>query len=95
MVNCYVMYDIADLDSSQSSDDEDCPKKAVPLWTNPQYLSRHMQKQESYIDHNWINVENIFPPDELLQSPDLMKYFAVQRNSFLNGPVLPNGHLQF
>ena len=52
------------------------------MWANPTYLSHHMQQQESYLNHNKITVENIFPPEELLQSPNLMKIFRHPKRRF-------------
>ncbi|XP_019864046.1 PREDICTED: inner centromere protein A-like [Amphimedon queenslandica] len=72
-------YDIAELSSDDSSDDEDCPKKTVPMWAAPMNLNRIISEQER-TDHD---IDSIFPPTDLLQSPNLGKIFGFSKRRFL------------
>lgn len=73
-------YDITELDSGDSSDDEDCPKKTVPMWAAPSNLHRIMAEQECLATQR--TVERIFPPEELLLTPDLSKIFHRTKKRF-------------
>ena len=69
-------YGLSDLESDQSTDDEDAPKKAVPLWAASENISKAMRIQ------NDDTAQSIFPPEELLKSPDLAKIFPKLRKRF-------------
>jgi inner centromere protein len=76
-------YDIAGLHSSDSSDDEDCPKKVVPMWAAPTNLNKLLAEQEYRVSHDRnFNVENIFPPDQLLITPQLERIFRIRSKRF-------------
>ncbi len=75
----YSNYDITELSDDDSTDDEDQPKKPVPMWAHPHILNNWMVLQE---DHQKFDVAQIFPPDQLLQMPDLAKIFKVKRRRF-------------
>ena len=75
-------YNIADISSDDSTDDEDAPKKKVPLWAAPAALTRTMQEQESYVRKHAYITDNLFPPEELLMSPDLSVIFNKKRKRF-------------
>ena len=75
-------YNIADLSSGDSTDDEDCPKKVIPVWAHPAVLSNLMKNQEDRVDHQALDITKIFPPEELLQDPDLARIFKLKRKRF-------------
>lgn len=71
-------YNIADMGSDDSTDDERAPKKKVPAWASASQLRVALINQEYYPPA----VEKIFPPDNLLIMPDLSKMFPIQRRRF-------------
>lgn len=76
-------YDIGDLNELDSSDDEDCPKKVVPVWAAPSNLHKIVTEQEYHLSHNRdFDIEKVFPPEELLNSPDLDKIFRHRKKKF-------------
>lgn len=76
-------YDIAELSSEDSSDDEDCPKKTVPMWAAPMNLNSIISEQEHLVSRDdEFDVDKIFPPNELLQPPKLEKIFRRAKRRF-------------
>lgn len=73
-------YNIDELASDESSDDEDDPKKAVPMWAAPINLLETIKKQET--DDALSTANDVFPPEELLQSPNLAKIFPQIKRRF-------------
>ena len=78
----YENYNIGDLGSDDSTDEEDCPKKVIPPWAHPTELGKLMQSQENKVDSRVLNIQKIFPPDELLLAPDLARIFKHKRKRF-------------
>lgn len=53
------------------------------MWAAPANLNRLLSEQELVISHdNDFDVEKIFPPDELLQMPDLQRIFRRSKKRF-------------
>ena len=71
-------YDIADLNSDCSTDDEESPKKKIPGWAQGSKLSSALINQEYYPP----NVDAMFPSRVLLQMPNLSEIFPIQRKRF-------------
>ena len=69
----YKNYDIDDLSSEDSTDDESCPKKLIPLWARPSVLNEVMLAQEEGVNCKSVDIDKIFPPEQLLKvsSPTL------------------------
>lgn len=78
----YENYDIGDLGSDDSTDEEDCPKKTIPPWAHPSELNGWMHSQEKKVDSRAISIRKIFPPSELLLAPDLARIFKLKRKRF-------------
>ena len=133
-------YDIANLSSGDSTDDEDCPKKSVsfcfsfvyfsfvgtcawlysvfsvcvlsphslslslflcnslclsflcliflsffqkvPKWAASASVFQLMREQEKNLESRRVNVDGIFPPEQLLCEPDLARIFKEKRRRF-------------
>ncbi|KAB7504163.1 Inner centromere protein, partial [Armadillidium nasatum] len=71
-------YGINDLRSDDSTDDECAPKKTIPNWAGGNML----RKQLFYQEHIPPDLDAVFPPNVLLQMPDLSKIFAKRRSRF-------------
>ena len=78
----YECYGIDDLSSGDSTDDDDNPKKQVPLWVHPSVLNKCIVAQEAALSNHAIDLKKIFPPEDLLKTPDLAKMFARKRKRF-------------
>lgn len=78
----YDNYDIGDLNSEDSTDDEERPKKPIPTWACPPVLNSWMKQQENDIDSRVIDITKIFPPEQLLKDPDLSRIFKRKRKRF-------------
>lgn len=77
----YENYSIGDF-SSCDSRDENSPKKPIPDWAHHSKLNKWMENQENSVASNEVNVENIFPPKQLLCTPELEKIFKTRRKCF-------------
>ena len=75
-------YNISDLSSDDSTDDESCPKKKVPKWAASTSVNRVMSDQESRVKQHPDISDRIFPPEELLLNPDLSNMFKKKRKRF-------------
>ncbi|XP_047483678.1 inner centromere protein A-like isoform X2 [Penaeus chinensis] len=71
-------YDIGDIKSDDSTDDESAPKKRIPAWAQGSQLKLSLINQE----YNPPAMDGIFPPEELLTMPDLSQIFSIQRRRF-------------
>ncbi|XP_037788397.1 inner centromere protein-like isoform X2 [Penaeus monodon] len=71
-------YDIGDIKSDDSTDDESAPKKRIPPWAQGSQLKLSLINQE----YNPPAMDGIFPPEELLTMPDLSQIFSIQRRRF-------------
>ncbi|XP_042861495.1 inner centromere protein A-like isoform X2 [Penaeus japonicus] len=71
-------YDINDIKSDDSTDDESAPKKRIPPWAQGSQLKLSLINQEYYPPA----MDGIFPPEELLTMPDLSQIFSIQRRRF-------------
>ncbi|XP_027236516.1 inner centromere protein isoform X2 [Penaeus vannamei] len=71
-------YDIGDIKSDDSTDDESAPKKSIPHWALGSQLKLSLINQE----YNPPAMDGIFPPEELLTMPDLSQIFSIQRRRF-------------
>lgn len=80
----YDNYDIANLNSDDSTDDDECPRKQIPAWAQPQFLNTWIQSQEEEVRRNMIDITHLFPPEELLKEPDLAKIFRKKRKRFFD-----------
>ena len=67
----YENYDIEGLRSDDSTDDDECPRKQIPAWAQPQFLNTWVQNQEEEVRRNMIDITQVFPPEELLREPNL------------------------
>ena len=96
-------YGINELQSSDSSDDEDCPKKAVPMWAVPQNINKTVAEQEyRLLRDKDFDVDQLFPPEELLVMPDLDRIFRHHKKKRFykrtssaqwNSPILKKNNL--
>ena len=94
-------YDINDLGSGDSTDEEDCPKKQVPVWAHSTPLRHVVLKQEEMVVNKDLDPCNIFPPTELLKGVDLARIFKQKRKRFYQrsssahwtSPLLKRGRL--
>ena len=75
-------YNISDLSSDDSTDDESCPKKKVPKWAASTSVNRVMSDQERHVVQHPEISDRIFPPEELLLNPDLSNMFNKKRKRF-------------
>ena len=75
-------YNISDLSSDDSTDDESCPKKKVPKWAASGAVNRVMSDQESRVQRHPEIPDHIFTPEELLVAPDLSNMFKKKRKRF-------------
>ena len=80
----YDNYDIEGLRSDDSTDDDECPRKQIPAWAQPQFLNTWVQNQEEEVRRNMIDVTQVFPPEELLREPDLARIFRKKRKRFFD-----------
>ncbi|KAL5496952.1 hypothetical protein EMCRGX_G013333 [Ephydatia muelleri] len=78
----YENYSIGDLSSGDSTDEECSPKKPIPEWAHQTKLNKWMENQENSIATNEVSVESIFPPKQLLHTPELEKIFKTKRKCF-------------
>ncbi|KAI9563301.1 hypothetical protein GHT06_010759 [Daphnia sinensis] len=69
-------YDIADMRSDDSTDDDSRPKKVIPGWARSVNLKNALQHQAKYL-----NGEEIFPA-KLLKEPNLNAIFKIKRARF-------------
>ncbi|XP_045597964.1 inner centromere protein A isoform X2 [Procambarus clarkii] len=74
----YVNYNILDIKSDDSTDDEKDPKKKIPFWATKTQMTVCCIQQEHFPPV----IEDIFPPAELLAMPDLSSMFPIQRKRF-------------
>ncbi len=81
-LSAYSNYDITELSGDDSTDDEDQPRKPVPVWAHPHILNKWMLLQEERLNNQVIKVSQIFPPEQLLKVPDLGRIFKVKRRRF-------------
>lgn len=78
----YENYSIGDLSSGDSTDEECSPKKPIPEWAHQTKLNKWMESQENSVATNEVSVESIFPPKQLLHTPELEKIFKTKRKCF-------------
>ena len=78
----YDNYSIGDLSSGDSTDEESSPKKPIPDWAHHSKLNKWMENQENSVASKRVNVESIFPPKQLLHTPELEKIFKTKRKCF-------------
>ena len=78
----YENYDITDMHSDDSTDDESCPKRPIPDWAQPTVLSKHVALQEARVASQVVDIAKIFPPEQLLKTPDLARIFSRKRQRF-------------
>ncbi|XP_064085632.1 inner centromere protein-like isoform X2 [Macrobrachium nipponense] len=71
-------YDIHDIRSDDSTDDESAPKKIIPTWAQGKQLKASLINQEYYPPE----VNSIFPPEKLLIMPNLVEIFPIARRRF-------------
>ncbi|XP_066962602.1 inner centromere protein A-like isoform X2 [Macrobrachium rosenbergii] len=71
-------YDIHDIRSDDSTDDESAPKKIIPTWAQGKQLKASLINQEYYPP----DVNSIFPPEDLLIMPNLVEIFPIARRRF-------------
>ncbi|XP_064396891.1 inner centromere protein-like isoform X2 [Halichondria panicea] len=97
----YENYDIANLSASDSTDDDEDPKKELPMWAHPDALNAMMQSQEDDMNRNRVDIAKIFPPEQLLRDPNLGKIFRRKRQRFYqrtssahwNSPILKKNRI--
>ena len=70
-------YDISNLNSDDSTDDEDSPRKAIPFWAKTPNLKVALKKQ---CLSSKSNADEIFP--DVISPPDLNKIFSRKRSRF-------------
>lgn len=70
-------YDISNLNSDDSTDDEESPRKAIPFWAKTPNLKVALKKQ---CLSNKSNPDEIFP--DVVSPPDLNKIFSRKRSRF-------------
>ena len=75
-------YDIDDLSSGDSTDEEDRPKKPIPTWAATAKLRDTMFSQEARVQDCTIDPCDIFPSIELLRGVDLARIFKLKRKRF-------------
>ena len=80
----YDNYDIGNLNSEDSTDDDECPRKQIPTWAQSQFLNTWIQSQEEEMGRNMIDIARLFPPEELLREPDLARIFRKKRKRFFD-----------
>lgn len=71
-------YDINDIQSDDSTDDDASPKKKIPQWAMKTQLQAAVLQQEHYPPA----LDGIFPPNTLLILPDLTRIFPKQKRRF-------------
>ena len=75
-------YDINDLSSGDSTDEEDNPKKPIPAWAATAKLKTTMKSQEECVRNSSVDPNTIFPATELLVEVNLAQIFKVKRKRF-------------
>ena len=93
-------YNISDISSDDSTDDESCPKKKVPVWAAPAAINQVMKEQDMLVHRDGSIPDHIFPPEELLLTPDLAVIFKKKRKRFYvrsssahwNSPLIKRSH---
>ena len=75
-------YDINDLSSGDSTDEEDRPKKPIPVWAITSQLKAIMICQEEKVYNHSVDPCDIFPSKELLGDVDLARIFKQKRKRF-------------
>ena len=75
-------YDINDLSSGDSTDEEDHPKKPIPAWAASAKLKSAMVSQEERVHSASVDPGDIFPATELLVEVDLARIFKLKRKRF-------------
>ncbi|KAK4291130.1 hypothetical protein Pmani_036016 [Petrolisthes manimaculis] len=71
-------YNINDLKSDDSTDNDSSPKKKIPAWAMKSQLNSALIQQEYYPPP----LDDIFIPEELLQAPNLTDMFPIKRKRF-------------
>lgn len=71
-------YDIADMRSDDSTDDDSRPKKTIPTWARSAHLKGALKEQATAA----IETDLIFPPEILLLDPNLNTIFKIKRARF-------------
>lgn len=94
-------YDIADMRSDDSTDDDSRPKKTIPSWarSKPSWFFSYASYTNSifvfvrvsganlkgvlaYQAREFIDTDEIFPPEALLKDPNLNEIFKIKRARF-------------
>ena len=92
----FANYDIHDISSDDSTDEEDQPKKPIPTWALPSQLNPVIRQQEEDIFERELDPCDIFPPNQLLKDVNLAQIFKHKRKRFYersssahwNSPIL-------
>ena len=71
----FANYDIHDISSDDSTDEEDRPKKLIPMWALPPQLNPVVCRQEEEVSERELDPCDIFRPDELLKDVNLARIF--------------------
>ena len=56
--------------------------QTIPAWAESRALACVMLDQEAALETNGIDINEIFPPDQLLQDINLSKIFRLKRRRF-------------
>nr|CAH0103398.1 unnamed protein product [Daphnia galeata] len=71
-------YDIGDVRSDDSTDDDTRPKKSIPTWARSVNLKVALNEQAN----KDIDTESLFPAEVFLREPDLNEIFKIKRDRF-------------